>query len=82
MEPDQATDCIADNLSPCAPEHWRKCDRCRRLICEKHDSRYQVWHQSAGDYGVCDMLCQPCVEAAYSQGEISQGVRWEYINRR
>jgi len=82
MEPDRAPDCVADALSLCAPEHWRRCGRCRRLVCEKHDCLYQVWHQGSDDCGPCDLLCQTCVETAYAQGEISQGEHWEYINRR
>jgi hypothetical protein len=82
MEPDRAPDCVADALSLCAPEHWRKCDRCHRLVCEKHDCLYEVWHQRTSDCGDYDMLCQTCVETAYAQGEISQGEHWEYILKK
>ena len=80
MELGAAPDCVRENLRPCSPEPWHPCDRCHRLICDIHDCLFEVWHQATGDYGGCDVLCQPCVETAYSRGEISQGVRWEYIN--
>jgi hypothetical protein len=82
MEPDRAPDCLADALSLCAPEHWRKCGRCHRLVCERHDSLYQVWHRGTGECGSYDLLCRPCLDFGYEIGEISQGEYWEYINHR
>ena len=78
-DPAPATECAVDKIWPCSPQCWRPCDRCHKLICEKHDYLVPVWPPENGGCDRADMLCRECITALWATGDISQGARVQYI---
>ena len=78
-DPAPAPECAVDKIWPCSPECWRSCDRCHKLICEKHDHLVPVWPSGNGVCEPADMVCKECLAGLWSREDISQG-RVQYIS--
>ena len=74
-----APECAVDKIWPCSPECWRSCDRCHKLICEKHDYLVPVWPPENGACDRADMICRECVVALWASGDISQSAQVQYL---
>lgn len=72
-------ECADQKTWPCSAECWRPCDRCQRLICEKHDYLVPVWPPENGACEPADMICKECIAALWFRGDISQGARVQYL---
>ena len=73
-------ECAGDKIWPCSSECWRPCDRCHKLVCEKHDYLVPVWAAENSSCEPADMICRECIAAMWDRGDISQGSRVQYIN--
>jgi hypothetical protein len=73
-------ECTQDTIWPCSAEFWRRCDRCNKLVCEKHDYLIPVWPPEDGAREPANMICMECIAELWYRGDISQGSRMQYIN--
>ena len=73
-------ECAGDRIWPCSAECWRPCDRCHKLVCETHDYLVPVWPPEDSAFEPADMLCKECIAALWARGDISQGIRMEYLH--
>jgi hypothetical protein len=73
------SECAEEKTWPCSAESWRPCDKCHKLVCEKHDYLVPVWPPENGACAPADMICKDCIAALWYRGEISQGTRVQYI---
>ena len=72
-------ECAEEEIWPCAAECWQPCDRCHKLICEKHDYLIPVWPPENGACEPAHMVCRQCIAELWYRGDISQGARVQYI---
>jgi hypothetical protein len=72
-------ECAEEKTWPCSSECWRPCDKCHKLVCEKHDYRVPVWPPENGGCDPADMICKECLAALWYRGDISQGTRVQYL---
>ena len=63
--------CTEANQS-CSSECWRPCDKCQKLVCERHDYLVPVWRPAGGACEPADMVCKECIAALWCRGDISQ----------
>jgi len=73
-------ECGQDKIWQCSAEDWRPCDRCNKLVCEKHDYLIPVWPPEDGAREPANMICMECIAELWYRGDISQGSRMQYIN--
>ena len=73
-------ECANEKTWPCSAECWRPCDRCHKLICEKHDYLVPVWPPENGACDRADMICRKCLAALWARGDISQGAWVQYLS--
>jgi RecJ-like exonuclease len=72
-------ECADEEIWQCSAECWRPCDRCHKLVCEKHDYLVPVWPPENDACDPADMVCKDCVAALWCRGDISQGARVQYL---
>ena len=72
-------ECAGDKIWPCSAGCWRPCDRCHKLICEKHDHLVPVWPSGNGGCDPADMVCRECIAALWYRGDISQSAQVQYL---
>lgn len=73
-------ECAEESIWPCSAEFWHPCDRCHKLVCEKHDYLIPVWPPEDGAWEPANMICMECIAELWYRGDISQGFRMQYIN--
>jgi len=71
--------CAEEKTSPCLAENWRLCDRCHKLICEKHDCRVPVLPPSPFCCPSPDMICKECIALLWHRSDISQRTPVQYL---
>jgi len=77
--PAPTPECANEVIGLCSPECWRPCDRCHKLICEKHDHLVPVWPSGNGGCDPADMVCRECIAALWYRGDISQSAQVQYL---
>ena len=72
-------ECADEKTWPCSAEDWRRCDKCQKLVCERHDYLVPRWPPENAAFEPADMICKECIAALWDRGDISQGARAQYI---
>ena len=72
-------ECAGETIRPCSAECWRPCDRCHKLLCEKHSFWVPVWPPENGACDPADMVCRQCIAELWGRGNISQDARGQYL---
>jgi hypothetical protein len=72
-------ECAEEKIWPCTAESWRPCDKCCKLVCEKHSYLIPVWPCEDAASEPADMVCRECVEELWARGDISAGDRTQYL---
>ncbi len=72
-------ECAGDRIRQCSAECWRPCAKCGKSVCEKHDYLVPVWPPENGRCDPADMVCRQCIAELWDRGNISQGLRGQYI---
>jgi len=72
-------ECADGEIWPCSSECWRPCDRCHKLVCEKHSFSVPVWPSENGGGEPADMICKECIAALWNRDDISQSDQVQYL---
>ena len=65
-------ECAEKRIWPCSAECWHPCNRCHKLVCERHDYLVPVLQPDYSACGRADTICKECIAELWYRGDLSQ----------